>query len=112
MTPNPSKKERQFPGESLVNLASRNRLVKTILSHSHVLQIVDDHRFMWCEAKTVKERISIEKRLRKQLILAGVNFVGLEISIHGAVYLFTSPYHGGSLMLLGVVVMYLTSRKG
>jgi hypothetical protein len=87
-------------------------LAKTILSHSHVLQIVDDHRFMWYEAKTEKERTLIARRFHRQLFLASVNFLGLEISIHGAVYLFTSPAHGGFLILLGAAAMYLTSRKG
>lgn len=85
----------------------------SFLGHMHVLQIIDDHQAMWLEALTDNERSEIRARLYKQLGFAGLNFVGLEVSIHGAVAaIATDPLHGASLILIGFALMWATNGKG
>jgi hypothetical protein len=76
-----------------------------------VLQIIDDHQEMWLNASSDEERDRVAARLRKQLAYAGVNFFGLEVTIHGAIALAADPLQGGFLMVAGVVLMYLTSGR-
>ncbi|WP_288254541.1 hypothetical protein [uncultured Hydrogenophaga sp.] len=93
-------------------LAGRNTICKSILTHTHVLQIIDDHQYMWLMAETDAEKRSIKRRLRKQLALAGVSFGGFEMFIHGAVLAPADPQLGAGLLLVGVLVMYLTGGRG
>jgi len=105
-------KESQLPGNRLKKLARRSRIAKTILSHAHMLQIIDDHQAMWLVASSDEERLRIKHRLNQQLARATVNFTGLEVTIHGATVVVFDPLNGGSLILLGVALMYFTSGKG
>lgn len=107
------KDQQGFPGDRIKKLAKRNRVLRAIFSHSHVLQIVDDHQAMWFEAANDAEKRRIEQRLRRELTRASVNFIGLEVALHGAVTtVLTDPLHGGSMIVVGAVVMYVTGGKG
>lgn len=105
-------KESQLPGNRLKNLARRSRVAGTVLSHTHMLQIIDDHQAMWLAAEGDEERRRIRQRLNRQLARATMNFSGLEVTIHGATIAITDPLSGGSLVLLGIALMYFTSGKG
>lgn len=90
-------------------LARSNRLFEVVLTHSFVLQIVDDHQAMWFDAATAAERRQIEARLRRQIRLALVNFVGFEIFVHGAVVtVLSDPLQGGLVILAGLLLMHAT----
>lgn len=111
--PQEPKNQWGLPGSRVQKLASRNAVCRTILSHAHVLQIIEDHQAMWLSAGDAEERERIERRLRKQLALAGVNFVAFETAMHGAaVSMLGDPLIGGSLILVGAVVMRWVGLKG
>ena len=98
------------PGQWLKRSAGRNRVVRVILTHAHVLQIIDDHQLMWLEAVDDEERELVRARCRNQLFLAGVNLAGFEVAVHGTVDLMFNPMFGGALLLLGAVIVYFTDR--
>lgn len=105
--------QRRLPGDRIKKLAARNRVLRSVLSHANVLQIVDDHQDMWLATEDEAQRRQIQLRLRKQLALAGVNFAGLEVTVHGVVLSIAGdPLHGGSLVILGIGLMYATVGKG
>lgn len=114
VTPKPKRlgSQQEPPGNRLKKLAERNTVCRSILTHTHVLQIIDDHQAMWLLAETIAEKRRIERRLRKQLALAGVSFGGFELFVHGAVFSPVDPYTGGGLILMGLLVMYLTGGRG
>lgn len=105
--------QRRPPGDRIKKLAAQNPVLRSVLSHAHVLQIIDDHQDMWLATQDEAERSRVRKRLHKQLALAGVNFAGMEVTVHGAVLSIAGdPLHGGSLVVLGIALIYLTAGKG
>ena len=105
--------QRRLPGNRIKKLAAQNRVLRSVLSHAHVLQIIDDHQDMWLATEDEELRRQIQVRLRKQLALAGVNFAGLEVTVHGLVLSIAGdPLHGGSLVILGIALIYATAGKG
>lgn len=114
VTPNPKRlrSRQEPPGNRLKKLAGRNTIFRSILSHAHVLQIIDDHQLMWLMAETEAEKHRIKRRLRKQLALAGVSFGGFELFIHGAVLAPADFHLGSGLVLLGLLVMYIAGGRG
>lgn len=105
----PSKKK-GAPGQSLKRFAERSTFARIILNHAHALQIVDDHQLMWYEATDEEERECIRARCRKQLQLAGVHVLGIDMATHGAVAMMFDPMVGGAVLLLGAVIAYFTER--
>lgn len=94
-------------------LAEQNRVVRSFLEHTHVLQIIDDHQLLWLATDEEAQRRRVVRRLHRQLARAGVNFAGLEVTVHGAVLAIAGdPLHGGSLVILGIALMYATAGKG
>lgn len=110
----PPSSQHGLPCSRIKDLASRNRTLRSILEHMHVLQIIDDHQAIWLEASDESERREIEKRLRVQLFYAFTNFFGMEVTVHGLVAIIaTEPLYGGSLVIVGLGIMYLsTMGKG
>ena len=111
----PQKKEpcsqRRPPGDRIKQLAKRNGVCASVLRHTHVLQIVDDHQAMWLEARSATERLHVELRLRRQLRLAMVNFIGFETVVHGLVTAVAfDPLSGGFLVVAGALIMHITGR--
>ena len=99
------------PGNRMKKLARRNRAVATVMSNLHILQIIDDHQAMWFSADSDAEKRRIELRLRRQIALALVNFVGFEIAVHGVVTAtIGDPLSGGSLLLIGIAILHAIGR--
>jgi hypothetical protein len=115
VTPDPTDKPRQsaLPGKLFKQLARRSWLCDCILSHTHVLQIVDDHQAMWLTADTPSAKKGVEKRLRKQLSLAMANVAGFETFVHGCMLTVVGdPLPGGLLLLAGLLIMRVTGKGG
>ena len=100
------------PGNRLKQLAKRSRVLKSAMTHMQVLQIVDDHQFLWFEATTDEERKSVYRRLRMQLALSISSLIGFEVTVHGAVLMAADPMLGGTILLAGIGLMYIVSLKG
>lgn len=106
-----SRNQQGPPGNRLKKLAKRSRALAAVLSHTHVLQVIDDHQDMWFSAESDAERHRIELRLRRQIALALVDVVGFEIAVHGVVAAtFNDPLYGASLIMAGAAVMYLSGK--
>ena len=111
--PRPKPSQQGLPGNWVQKLARSSIVLRTILSHSNMLQIVEDHQYLWLTATQPAERKLIVRRLCKQLALATVNFAGLETAIHGTVIaVLGDPLHGGVLIVCGALVMKLIAGKG
>jgi hypothetical protein len=116
MEKNHSKKpinQRRPPGDGLKKLAARNVVVHSIFEHTHVLQIIEDHQAMWHTTDDEAQKRLIARRCHKQLALAFVNVAGVEMALHGTyAAIATDPFHGGSLLVFGLLIMHIAGRKG
>jgi len=110
----PNKQEYPFLlAKALRRAAQNNRVVRSVLTHTHVLQIIDDHLLMAVDAGDDLALLClIARRLRRELARACVNLAGVEIAVHGAVGLAADPSHGAMLLILGAIITYFSAGKG
>lgn len=110
---NPEKKElknqQEPPGNRIKKLAEGSSVWRSVMEHTHMRQIVDDHQLMWFEASEAEKPL-IVRRMRRQLGLALVNFAGFEASLHGVVWTFADPLPGALLLIIGIALMRATGK--
>lgn len=109
----PNKWKEQPPGNNLKRLAKRNGPLKTLMRHTFIDQIIDDHQLLWYLASTAAEKEEVRRRMQREIARALAEFVGIEVSLHGIVTISMGDFTtGGGLLLLGAAIVHALGRGG
>jgi hypothetical protein len=103
----------RLPLKWLPKLAKKYVLVRVVAEHTHILKIIEDHRYLLAISKTVDEALAVVRRCNRQIALAIARVASFDGALHGAVMALQGDHAVGiAVLAIGGTLAYLLGRGG